>query len=207
MPISTFATCTRICSGSQRNGVPTHPHRMSRTTHSAPWPQGLLAAAATGSGKSAAFLPADPAPADRKEARRRERRSHLSSRRRELAAQIDEHLRDLAVHTPLSGAAVFGRSAWGRRSMPSGAEWTARGHAGTAARSFPIRLTRSWRVLEITGARTRPTGCTGGMGCSPDIRRVLKHRPLSSVRRCFFSATLSQAIVGTVAGHAIKTRP
>ena len=27
---------------------------------------------------------------------------------RELAAQIDEHLRELAIHTPLSGAAIYG---------------------------------------------------------------------------------------------------
>src|SRR5450432_1351888 len=66
----------------------------------------LLAAAVTGSGKSAAFLlPILNRLIGKK---RGTTRALILTPTRELAAQIDEHLRDLAVHTPLSGAAVYG---------------------------------------------------------------------------------------------------
>src|SRR4051812_42846247 len=65
----------------------------------------VLAAAATGSGKSAAFLlPIAHRLIGKK---RGTTRALVITPTRELAAQIDEHLRDLAVHTPISGAAVY----------------------------------------------------------------------------------------------------
>src|ERR1019366_5108081 len=65
----------------------------------------VLACAMTGSGKSAAFL----LPILNKliGKKRGTTRALILTPTRELAAQIDEHLRDLAVHTPLSGAAVY----------------------------------------------------------------------------------------------------
>src|SRR3954453_6173730 len=66
----------------------------------------VLAAAATGSGKTAAFLlPILHRLIGKK---RGTTRALILPPPRELAAQIDEHLRDLAVHTPLSGAAIYG---------------------------------------------------------------------------------------------------
>src|SRR5216117_2594479 len=66
----------------------------------------VLAAAVTGSGKTAAFLlPILHRLIGKK---RRTTRALILTPTRELAAQIDEHLRELAVHTPLSGAAVYG---------------------------------------------------------------------------------------------------
>ncbi|HEX6640688.1 MAG TPA: DEAD/DEAH box helicase, partial [Thermoanaerobaculia bacterium] len=66
----------------------------------------VLACAMTGSGKSAAFLlPILHRLIGKK---RGTTRALILTPTRELAAQIDEHLRDLAVHTPLSGAAVYG---------------------------------------------------------------------------------------------------
>src|SRR6476469_11016464 len=66
----------------------------------------VLACAMTGSGKTAAFLlpilhRLIPKP-------RGVTRALVLSPTRELAAQILEDLTDLAVHTPITGAAVFG---------------------------------------------------------------------------------------------------
>jgi len=66
----------------------------------------VLAAAATGSGKTAAFvLPILHRLIGKK---RGTTRALIITPTRELAAQIDESLRDLAVHTPISGAAIYG---------------------------------------------------------------------------------------------------
>src|SRR5213596_3980791 len=66
----------------------------------------VLAAAATGSGKTAAFvLPILQRLVGKK---RGTTRALILTPTRELAAQIDEHLRDLAIHSPISGAAVYG---------------------------------------------------------------------------------------------------
>src|SRR6185503_13107155 len=66
----------------------------------------VLACAMTGSGKTAAFLL--PILQRFLPKRRGMTRALILTPTRELAAQIDEHLRELAVHTPLTGAAVFG---------------------------------------------------------------------------------------------------
>src|SRR6185503_18058109 len=66
----------------------------------------LLATAVTGSGKTAAFLL--PILHKLMTARRGITRALVLTPTRELAAQIVEDLDDLATHTPLSAAAVFG---------------------------------------------------------------------------------------------------
>src|SRR5262245_46039502 len=66
----------------------------------------VLACAQTGSGKTAAFLlPIMHRLMDRP---RRTTRALVLSPTRELAAQILEDFDGLAVHTPLTGAAVYG---------------------------------------------------------------------------------------------------
>src|SRR5512132_3837643 len=66
----------------------------------------LLACAMTGSGKTAAFLlPILHKLIDRP---RGTTRGLVITPTRELAAQILEDLNDIAVHTPMSAAAVFG---------------------------------------------------------------------------------------------------
>ena len=66
----------------------------------------LLASAITGSGKTAAFLL--PILHQLIGERRGMTRALVLTPTRELAAQIVEDLNDLAVHTPLTAAAVFG---------------------------------------------------------------------------------------------------
>src|SRR5476649_1512850 len=66
----------------------------------------LLACAMTGSGKTAAFLL--PVLHRLMGKTRGTTRVLVLTPTRELAAQIEEHLKQLAIHTPLSGAAVFG---------------------------------------------------------------------------------------------------
>src|SRR5947207_12905307 len=82
----------------------------------------VLAAAATGSGKTAAFLlPILQRLIGKK---RGTTRALILTPTRELAAQIDEHLRDLAVHTPISGAAIYGGVGMGpqEHALPNGVD-------------------------------------------------------------------------------------
>src|SRR5438552_17337539 len=66
----------------------------------------ILACAMTGSGKTAAFLL--PMMQRFLAKRRGVTRALVLTPTRELAAQIDAHFAELGVHTPLTGAAVFG---------------------------------------------------------------------------------------------------
>ncbi|MFI5366801.1 MAG: DEAD/DEAH box helicase, partial [Candidatus Binatia bacterium] len=71
----------------------------------------VLASAVTGSGKTAAFLlPILHQLIDRP---RGTTRALVITPTRELAAQILEDLNDLAVHTPITAAAVYGGIAMG----------------------------------------------------------------------------------------------
>src|SRR5688572_32261700 len=66
----------------------------------------VLACAMTGSGKTAAFiLPILHRLIGRPRGRTR---ALVITPTRELAAQIEQHLAELAIHTPISGAAIFG---------------------------------------------------------------------------------------------------
>lgn len=149
----------------------------------------VLACAMTGSGKSAAFL----LPIlNRLIAKKRgTTRALILTPTRELAAQIDEHLRDLAVHTPLSGAAVFGGVGMGpqEHAFRSGVDVIVatpgrlldhfqHGYASLAGLEILV-LDEADRMLD--------------MGFLPDIRRVLKHLPAKR-QTLFFSATMPPAI-------------
>ena len=150
----------------------------------------VLAAAATGSGKTAAFvLPILNRLIGKK---RGTTRALIITPTRELAAQIDEHLRDLAVHTPISGAAIFGGVGMGpqEHAFRSGVDVLvatpgrlldhfSRGYARLDGLEVLV-LDEADRMLD--------------MGFLPDIRRVLKHLPVKR-QTLFFSATLPQPIV------------
>jgi ATP-dependent RNA helicase RhlE len=150
----------------------------------------VLAAAATGSGKTAAFLL--PILHRLMGKKRGTTRALIVTPTRELAAQIDEHLRDLAVHTPLSGAAIFGGVGMGpqEHAFRSGVDVL----VATPGRLLD-HFTRGYAKLEgleilVLDEADRMLD----MGFLPDIRRVLKHLPTKR-QTLFFSATLPPPIV------------
>ncbi|HEX7709019.1 MAG TPA: DEAD/DEAH box helicase [Thermoanaerobaculia bacterium] len=150
----------------------------------------ILAAAATGSGKSAAFLlPILHRLIGKK---RGTTRALILTPTRELAAQIDEHLRDLAIHTPISGAAVYGGVGMGpqEHAFRSGVDVIVAtpGRLLDHFRSSYAKL-EGLEILVLDEADRMLD-----MGFLPDIRRVLKHIPVKR-QTLFFSATMPPAIV------------
>ncbi|HEY6843483.1 MAG TPA: DEAD/DEAH box helicase [Thermoanaerobaculia bacterium] len=150
----------------------------------------VLAAAATGSGKSAAFLlPILHRLIGKK---RGITRALILTPTRELAAQIDEHLRDLAVHTPILGAAVYGGVGMGpqEHAFRSGVDVI----VATPGRLLD-HLQRSYAHLSglevlVLDEADRMLD----MGFLPDIKRILKRLPVKR-QTLFFSATLPPPIV------------
>jgi ATP-dependent RNA helicase RhlE len=150
----------------------------------------VLACAMTGSGKTAAFglailnrLIGKP---------RGKTRALIITPTRELAAQIEEHLTALAVHTPLSAAAVFGGVGMGpqEHAFRRGVDII----VATPGRlldhfRFPYARLEALEVLVLDEADRMLD-----MGFLPDIRRVLKHLPAKR-QTLFFSATMPPPIV------------
>src|SRR5437660_5821233 len=112
---------------------------------------------------------------------------------RELAAQIDEHLRDLAVHTPISGAAVYGGVGMGpqEHAFRSGVDVIV-ATPGRLLDHFrqPYAKLEHLDVLVLDEADRMLD-----MGFLPDIRRILRHLPRRR-QTLFFSATIPPPIVG-----------
>jgi ATP-dependent RNA helicase RhlE len=149
----------------------------------------LLASATTGSGKTAAFLL--PILHHLVARPRGTTRALVITPTRELAAQIVEELNDLAVHTPVTGAAIFGGVGMGpqEHAFRSGVDVLV---------ATPGRLLDHFR---------QPYARLGGlahlvldeadrmldMGFLPDIRRILRHIPARR-QTLFFSATLPEPI-------------
>jgi ATP-dependent RNA helicase RhlE len=150
----------------------------------------VLATAVTGSGKTAAFLL--PILHRLKGERRGTTRALVVAPTRELAAQIAEHLRDLAGHTGITGAAVYGGVAMGPQEQ-------------AFRRGVDVLIATPGRLLDHL---QRPYARLDGveylvldeadrmldMGFLPDIRRVLQHIP-EKRRTLLFSATLPPPIV------------
>jgi ATP-dependent RNA helicase RhlE len=145
----------------------------------------LLACAMTGSGKTAAFLL--PILQRLIGKPRGTTRALVLTPTRELAAQIEEHLKQLAVHTPLSGAAVFGGVGMGpqEHAFRSGADVII-ATPGRLLDHFkqPYAKLSGLEVLVLDEADRMLD-----MGFLPDIKRVLKHLPAKR-QTLFFSATM-----------------
>jgi ATP-dependent RNA helicase RhlE len=150
----------------------------------------LLACAMTGSGKTAAFLlPILHRLIDKP---RGTTRALVLTPTRELAAQIVEDLNDLAVHTPLTAAAVFGGVGMGpqEHAFRSGVDVIV-GTPGRLLDHFrsPYAKLGGLQYLVLDEADRMLD-----MGFLPDIRRILRHLPTRR-QTLFFSATMPAPIV------------
>jgi ATP-dependent RNA helicase RhlE len=149
----------------------------------------LLACAMTGSGKTAAFLL--PILHRVMSKPRRTTRALVLTPTRELAAQIQAHLEELAVHTPVTGAAVFGGVGMGpqEHAFRSGVDVI----IATPGRlldhlRFPYARFTGLEVLVLDEADRMLD-----MGFLPDIRRILRQLPARR-QTLFFSATMPREI-------------
>jgi ATP-dependent RNA helicase RhlE len=150
----------------------------------------LLAAAQTGSGKTAAFLlPILQRLIDQPRGRTR---ALILTPTRELAAQIHEHFEALAKYTRLRGAAVFGGVGMGpqEQAFRTGVDVII-ATPGRLLDHFqnPYARLDSLEVLVLDEADRMLD-----MGFLPDIRRVLRHIPAKR-QTLFFSATMPAPIV------------
>ncbi len=150
----------------------------------------VLACAATGSGKTAAFLL--PILHRLIEKPRGTTRALVLAPTRELAAQIHENLNDLAVHTPITGAAVFGGVGMGpqEHAFRSGVDViiATPGRLLDHLRSSYVKF-GALEVLVLDEADRMLD-----MGFLPEIRKILKHLPAKR-QTLFFSATMPPPIV------------
>jgi ATP-dependent RNA helicase RhlE len=151
--------------------------------------QDVLACAMTGSGKTAAFLlPILHRLIDRP---RGATRALVLTPTRELAAQILEDLNDLAVHTPITAAAIFGGVGYGpqEHAFRSGVD---------VLIATPGRLLDHFRApyAKLTGLQHLVLDEADrmlDMGFLPDIRRILRHIPTRR-QTLFYSATMPAPI-------------
>ena len=150
----------------------------------------VLACAMTGSGKTAAFiLPILHQLIDKP---RRTTRALVLTPTRELAAQILEECNAMAVHTPVTAAAIFGGVGMGpqEHAFRSGVDILI---------ATPGRLLDHFRqpYAKLPGIEYLVLDEADrmlDMGFLPDIRRVLKHLPARR-QTLFFSATMPKEIV------------
>ena len=158
----------------------------------------LLACAQTGSGKTAAFLL--PIMHRLMDKPRRTTRALILTPTRELAAQIIEDFNAFAVHTPLTGAAVFGGVGMGpqEHAFRAGVDII----VATPGRLLdhmraPYAKLQGIEVLVLDEADRMLD-----MGFLPDIRRILKQIPAKR-QTLFFSATMPGPI-GALANDMLK---
>ena len=149
----------------------------------------VLACAQTGSGKTAAFLlPILHKLIDKP---RGTTRALVLAPTRELAAQILEDLNDLAVHTPITGASIFGGVGMGpqEHAFRSGVDIliATPGRLLDHLRAPYAKLTHlEFLVLDEADRML-------DMGFLPEIRKILRYVPTKR-QTLFFSATMPPPI-------------
>ena len=145
----------------------------------------VLACAATGSGKTIAFLlPVVQATLGKP---RGVTRTLVLTPTRELAAQVARSLAEVAVHTPITGAPVFGGVGMGpqEHAFRSGVDIliATPGRLLDHLRHPYAKLDRIEHLVLDEADRMLD------MGFLPDIRRIMKHLPARR-QTLFFSATM-----------------
>jgi len=150
----------------------------------------VLACAMTGSGKTAAFLL--PVAHQLLERPRGTTRALILTPTRELAAQILEEFEKLAVHTPLTGASVFGGVGMGpqEHAFRTGVDII----VATPGRLLDHLSKPYARLDKVEHLVLDEADRMLDMGFLPDIRRVLKYLPAKR-QTLFFSATMPAPIL------------
>ncbi len=151
----------------------------------------VLACAMTGSGKTAAF--ALPILQRLVKSGAGMTRALILAPTRELAAQISEHINDLARFTTIRSAAVFGGVGMGpqQQAFEKGVEIIV-ATPGRLLDHFQYQYAdlQGLQVLVLDEADRMLD-----MGFLPDIRKVLRHLPTTRRQTLFFSATMPDPIV------------
>ncbi len=158
----------------------------------------VMACAQTGSGKTAAFLL--PIINRLIERPRRTTKALVLAPTRELAAQILEDFNGLAVHTPITGAAVYGGVAMGpqEHAFRSGVDII----IATPGRLIDHMRSGYASLKHIEHLVLDEADRMLDMGFLPEIRRILARLP-SRRQTMFFSATMPGPIA-TLAGEMLK---
>jgi ATP-dependent RNA helicase RhlE len=150
----------------------------------------VLAAAMTGSGKTAAFLL--PILHRLISAKRGTTRALIITPTRELAAQVVQELNDLAVHTPITAAAIFGGV--GMRPQEHAFRSGVDVIVATPGRLLDHLKQPYAKLSHIEYLVLDEADRMLDMGFLPDIRKVLSHIPKKR-QTLFFSATMPPPIV------------
>ncbi len=151
----------------------------------------VLGCAATGSGKTAAFILPILQHLLKKE--RGHTRALVIVPTRELAAQVEEHTRELTTHTDITVTAIYGGVAMGPQ-------------VSSFKRGVDIMVATPGRLMDHMG---RAHGGLEGidtlvldeadrmldMGFLPEIRKIIAQLPRRARQTFFFSATMPDAIV------------
>jgi ATP-dependent RNA helicase RhlE len=146
----------------------------------------LLACAMTGSGKTYAFLL--PILHQLMSKSRGSTRALVLTPTRELAAQIHQSMNDIAIHTPLTSAAVFGGVGMGpqEHAFRSGVDVLV---------ATPGRLLDHFRqpyakLDQLEFLVLDEADRMLDMGFLPEIKKILRHLPARKRQTLFFSATM-----------------
>jgi ATP-dependent RNA helicase RhlE len=139
----------------------------------------------TGSGKTAAFLL--PILQQLLDKPRRTTRALILTPTRELAAQILEEMKQIAIHTPITGAAIFGGVGMApqEQAFRQGVDVL----VATPGRLLDHLRAPYAKLSSIEFLVLDEADRMLDMGFLPDIRRVLKHVPAKR-QTLFFSATM-----------------
>jgi ATP-dependent RNA helicase RhlE len=190
MPFSSFGLHADLLRGVQQLGFKQPTPIQKDAIPPAIAGRDVLACSMTGSGKTAAFgLPVLHRLLSKP---RGKTRALILTPTRELAAQIDMHLRELLANAPLSTASIFGGVAMGpqKQAFLRGADIL----IATPGRlldhlSYPYARLDNLEILVLDEADRMLD-----MGFLPDVRRILKYVPKQR-QTLFFSATMPREII------------